>query len=210
MKCFLLSIFITCVAITTIFSQKEKPAYKYISSSEDTRKDEFPDLVKLVKVGKLENDFVIEATDKSFKLEPNKQFIPKSFTNGYVNVSQEGIKKKFKDSKGTKIKVHYNFEVDNPEYNAQDSIGKLKPKKIRETGDMYGIIEFNKVWEECSDQPNTRAYYINISPEQIEKAKGGKINTIYEYYKCKVPFPGEKLKENTFTSFVLWLSDIEF
>jgi hypothetical protein len=197
---------------TSLDAQKEKKAkaYKYEKDVEDTRKDDFPDLVSYPKVGKLENNFSIEAVDKSFVLEGGKQFIPEFYTNGYAKPTQKGMSKNFKRSKGKKVRLNYSFDVPNPEYNPLDSIASLKPKTVKEEGFMYGVLEFNKVWDECSDQPNTRAYLINITPQQIEAAKGGSVSVVYEYYDCKVPFPDEKTKKNRFTSFVLWLSDIEF
>lgn len=210
MKLFIFILTCSMIFATSAIGQKPKKAFKYANDTEDLRKDSFPDMVTFPKVGRNDNTFAIEAVDKSFVLKPNEQFVPKFYTNGYVNPTKDGMTKKFKNSKGTKVRIKYNFEVPNPEYKPDDEIAKNLPKTKKETGDMYGLIEFNKVWDECSALPNTRAYYINLTKDQIDAAKGGKVNVVWELYSCSVPFPNEKPKANTFTSFVLWLSDVEF
>lgn len=80
-----------------------------------------------------------------------------------------------------------------------------KVRYVTET--LYGLLEFNTIHDVCSNEPTTRAYYISIPENYIQSAKGGNISVVYEYYQCE-PVPGKG--KNKYTSWVLWLSDIEF
>ncbi|MCB0747545.1 MAG: hypothetical protein KDC90_08780 [Ignavibacteriae bacterium] len=193
------------------FAQKQKLKASAIPKEPntlDTRKNDFPDLVSDVKIGKLADNITIEAIDGSFVLKPGEQFKPKSYTLGYSKPNKD-LYKRFKNSEGTKVRIKYGYEVDDPDF-VPEKDSKEAPKKIKKTADLYGIIEFNKVWDACSDLPVARTYFINIPESSFQAALGGSISVYYEVYDCTVPFPEEKPSKTQYTSLVIFLSDIEF
>ncbi len=204
--------FLICVSLMLtgiLFGQKPKPsAVPKEPNTLDTRKNDFPELVSDVKIGKLADNITIEAIDGSFVLKPGEQFKPKSYTVGYSK-PDKNLTKKFKNSEGTKVRIKYGYEVDDPDF-VPTKESKEPAKKIKKTADLYGIIEFNRVWDECSDLPVTRAYLINIPESTFQAALGGRVSSYCDVYECAVPFPGEKPAKTQYTSFVIFLSDIEF
>lgn len=202
--------FLCSSIITSVSAQKLVKPPKQDDNTEDLRKAEFPDFVTEVKNGKVSDNIknlTITAIDGSFVLKAGEGFTPKKFTNGWYNPGGQEFTKLWKKSKGQKVRIDYGYEIPHPD---QEKNPDKQLEKIKKEGSLYGIIEFNKVWDECSDQPQTRAYYIDLPPKIIEAAKGGRISVQYDYYKCKHSLPGEKPTSATYTSYVIWLSDIEF
>lgn len=189
------------------------------------------------KNGRLMDSLTIVAMDGSFVLESGKPFKPTFYTPGWVNPNSEFVKAFKKSTKGRKVKLVIKRNI--AEYedgkpitttspsstptqgssaldkflttpkptstSTTDPNKKIKYRQVTET--LYGLLEFNSVHEACSNEPTTRAYYISIPQNYIESAKGGNISVIYEYYQCE-PIAGKG--KNKYTSWVLWLSDIEF
>jgi hypothetical protein len=207
-KIFYFFTFTLCISASLFAQKKEiKKAPKILPNSVDVRKTEFPELTSEVKSGKMADDYTITAIDGSFVLKAGQPFKPKKYTNGYANPKNSEFTRVFKKSEGTKVRIDYGYEIDDPNQEKK----KDEPiKKIKKTGQLYGIIEFNKVWNECSDLPTTRAYFIDIPKTTIDEAKGGNISVHYDLYTCAPIFPDEKPQKTVYTSFVIWLSDIEF
>lgn len=80
---------------------------------------------------------------------------------------------------------------------------------------FYGVLSFNKVYQECAGDPSARSYFIRIPETYVSNALGGNISVVYEYYEC-APRLGSKqvrdytTKKSRYTSWVLWISDISF
>lgn len=190
--------------------------------------------------GRLMDSLSIVAMDGSFVLESGKPFKPTFYTPGWVNPNSEFVKAFKKSTKGRKVKLVIKRNIAEYEdgkpvvtsspsstptqgssaldkflstttkpsttgSSSTDPNKKIRYRQVTET--LYGLLEFNTVHDACSNEPTTRAYYISIPPNYIESAKGGNISVIYEYYQCE-PVPGKG--KNKYTSWVLWLSDIEF
>lgn len=182
----------------------------------DKMKELEPDIISEVRIGKIVSNLKIEALDGSFTLTKDKQFRPTEYTIGYKNPG-EGFTRMFKKSKGTKVKIDYELDVEEEKINAK---GDTVMVKVKKDGFIYGILEFNYVYDECSDFPVTRNYNIDIPYETIVNAMDGKISAAYEYYTCshKVPRyrngkkkPGKtSVVENSYTTWVIFLSDIPF
>lgn len=183
----------------------------------DEMKELEPDLVSEVRIGKIVSNLKIEALDGSFTLTKDKQFRPTKYTVGYKNPGS-GFTKMFKKSEGIKVKIDYELDVDEETINAK---GDTVLTKVKKEGLIYGILEFNYVYDECSDLPVTRNYNIDIPYETIVNAMDGKISAAYEYYECSHEVPkynkkGQKKAgktttvKNEYTTWVVFLSDIAF
>lgn len=168
------------------------------------------------KNGRLMDSLTIEAMDGSFVLESGKAFKPTFYTPGWVNPNKDFVKAFKYSTKGRKVKLVMKRNVkyfEDQQKVEKDFTGKEvtktvkveKTKTVTET--LYGLLEFNTVHDICSNEPTTRAYYISIPDNYIQSAKGGNISVIYEFYQCE---PIAKIGKQKYTSWVLWLSDIEF
>lgn len=148
----------------------------------DEMKGSNPGLLTDVKIGKMEANVTIR-TESGTVFSGGSTFTPKKFANGWINPGN-GFTKKWKESGGEKVTIS-------------------RPGKP----DMYGILEFSKVYSECSDLPATRSYYVRIPESYFTAAQGGNISSIYEYYACK---PTEDSKKENYTTWALWISDVPF
>ena len=182
----------------------------------DKMKELEPDIISEVRIGKVVSDLKIEALDGSFTLTKDKQFRPTEYTVGYVNPGS-GFTKMFKKSKGKKVKIDYTYDVDETQIVGKDTI----TVQVKKDGYIYGILEFNYVYDECADLPVTRNYNIEVPYQTIINAMDGKISAAYEYYTCTHTVPKYNSKgikkegktkkvTNRYTSWVLFLSDIPF
>lgn len=218
----------------------EKIALEYfkknISGTQKIKKQSFeqiknvPDPLQLLsnvqlsepKYGRLMDSLTIVAMDGSFVIESGKTFKPPFYTPGWINPNSDFVKAFKQSTNGIKVKVIikrslylYENEITNaltrgfkPQLTSTTPTDSTKRIRYRqETEVLYGLLEFNTVHDACSNEPNTRAYYISIPPSYTQAAKGGNISVMYEYYRCK---PMGSKEENKYTSWVLWLSDIEF
>lgn len=145
-------------------------------------------LLVTVDRGKMQDSITIQAIDGSFTFNAGQVFNPRYYaSSAWINPGK-GITKRFKDSKGVKVKL-----------TGTDSSLKA--------GEIYGLLELSDVYNNCNDQPSSRSYYIQIPDQYIKNARGGNISVVYEYYDCQ---PTSDSKNATYTSWVLWLSDIPF
>lgn len=167
----------------------------------DTIKSQYPEIAELVRVGKVADNLKITAIDGSFTLTGGQTFKPSFFSDGWRKPGK-GFAKKWSESNGKKVKIDYDYDVEDPEEEG---------KKINKKGEMFGILEFNRVYSECASLPVARSYYIQIPYSNIENALGGKISMFYEIYECQPTIPGRgKAKRENYTSWVIWLSDVPF
>lgn len=149
----------------------------------DEMKSSNPELVTDVKLGKLQSGITIR-TESGKVISGGNTFTPTKFSNGWVNPGN-GFTKKWRESTGEKVTIS-------------------RPGKP----EMHGILEFSRVYKNCSDQPATRSYYIKIPESFFTDAQGGNITSLYEYYSCK-PEHEDGKKEN-YTTWALWISDVPF
>lgn len=163
-------------------NKMKQPRARKNSNQYDSLKVISPALVAEVSLGKVEKGISIILQDGAI-LEGGQTFSPSRFTDGWMNPAS-GFTKMFKHSKGERVKI-------------------LRDGKK----DLYGLLEFNKVYIECNDVPSTRAYYIKIPEQFLEQAEGGNLAVVYEYYECK---PTEDSGSNKYTTWALWISDIPF
>ena len=116
------------------------------------------------------------------------------------------------------MKIDYEYDIDEEEITSE---GDTIMVKVKKEGFVYGILEFNYVYDQCADLPVTRNYNIEIPYETIVNAMDGKISAAYEYYSCthEVPRYNKKWEKksgktskitNDYTSWVIFLSDIPF
>jgi hypothetical protein len=68
--------------------------------------------------------------------------------------------------------------------------------------ELYGVLEFSDVYEECQTTASARSYYITIPDKYIDDAQGGRISVVYEYYSCS--------RGSDIPTWILWLSDAPF
>ncbi|MFC5413168.1 hypothetical protein ACFPMF_27855 [Larkinella bovis] len=173
------------------------------------------------KMGRLVDSISIEAVDKSFVIAKGETFKMDKLgieqRAGWVNPSSN-FSKVFNKSDGIPVKIIVSRKI--PEYEetivkeknvltgkeVDKPVKKLKGYKGRDDI-FYGLLEFNKVHEICNNDPATRAYFISIPPKYLDAARGGNISVVYEYYNCT---PVRKKGANNYTTWVLWISDIEF
>lgn len=155
---------------------------KSYQNTMDSLKMNSPELVTKVKNGKLQEGVTIKFNSGK-TLRGGEIFQPSEYTHGWINPSN-GFTNLFKDSKGQKV-------------------------TIQRTGkpDMYGILEFNEVYESCSTLPATRSYYIRIPESYFNDAQGGNITSLYEYYECE---PTAESGKNYYTTWAIWISDVPF
>ena len=172
------------------------------------------------KMGRLVDSISIEAIDKSFIIKKGETFRMDKLgieqRAGWVNPSSD-FSKSFNKSDGTPVKIIISRRI--PEYEtimekSTNLAGKEVEKPVKKlkgyTGRddiFYGLLEFNKVHEICNSDPATRAYFISIPQKYLDAARGGNISVVYEYYNCT---PVKKKGANNYTTWVLWISDIEF
>ena len=201
---------------------------KTINNQQDTLQRDGIVKVFEPKNGRLMDSLTIQAMDGSFILQSGKPFKPTFYTPGWVNPNADFVKAFKYSTKGRKVKITIKRAI--KEYEGQASTPTTAPTTTSKTIDnflnkqteskdtrafkikyitevLYGLLEFNTVHEACSNEPTTRAYYLSIPENYIQSAKGGNISVVYEYYQCE-PIVGKG--KNKYTSWVLWLSDIEF
>lgn len=177
--------FFSCTVLKQAIPESDPNMFKKQSSlnQADEMKSSNPELVTEVKLGKLQNGITIR-TESGKVITGGGTFTPTKFSNGWINPG-DGFTKRWRESTGEKVTIS-------------------RPGK----DEMYGILEFSKVYKNCSDQPATRSYYIKIPESFFTDAQGGNITCLYEYYSCKPEYEGAK-KEN-FTTWSLWISDVPF
>ena len=176
----------------------------------DTVKIERQNLVKEVNKGKIGKNFEIEFLDGQPTIYPGSDFDPRDygFTEGWVN-PMDGFSEKYIESiektNSHKVKIK-----------RRDKEGKKLPT-------LYGILEFNTVYTECSGLPVARSYAINIPRDYFTSAEAGNNTVLYEYYKCRpvkevAIYPKKKKKkkqkivqlpEELYTTWVLWMFNTE-
>ncbi len=176
------------------------------------------------KMGKMVDSISIEAMDKSFYIKKGETFKMDKLgieqKAGWVNPSSN-FSKSFRFSDGIPVKIIISkkepiyeerieqkptVQFGGKEVMKDVTIKTLKGYKGRDDI-FYGLLEFNKVHDICSSDPATRAYFISIPEKYLTAARGGNISVVYEYYNCE---PIKKKGRNNYTTWVLWLSDIEF
>lgn len=177
---------------------------------------------KIVKVAG--SEYTIESIAKNpkwnFSTEADKAS-PPATTIGFVNPNKSLLTKYGKND-GEKVKItrFHNkpiTETRTVETGVIDPITKKPVTKqetfikstVREKEVYYGILEFHNIHIESKEDVTARAYYINIPDKYFEEAKGGNIAVIYEYYECKAG-SSKFAPSKKYTSWVLWLSDIQF
>lgn len=175
------------------------------------------------KMGRLVDSIAIEAIDKSFIIKKGETFkmdkLGVEQRAGWVNPSSE-FSKAFRKSDGTPVKIIISRKIPIFEEKSitekkmilgveKDVTRKEKILKGYQGRDdiFFGLLEFNKVHDVCSSDPATRAYFISIPQKYLDAARGGNISVVYEYYNCE---PVRKKGKNNYTTWVLWISDIEF
>lgn len=173
------------------------------------------------KMGRLVDSISIEAIDKSFVIKKGETFKMDKLgieqRAGWVNPSSD-FSKAFNKSDGIPVKIIISRKIPEYEVTMEKSTNPLTNKETEKpvkklkgyTGRddiFYGLLEFNKVHEICNSDPATRAYFISIPQKYLDAARGGNISVVYEYYNCT---PVKKKGANNYTTWVLWISDIEF
>lgn len=203
--------------IINLFSKKKKTDIK------DTLLITGASLAYKPKMGKLVDSISIEAIDKSFVIKKGETFKIEKLgleqKAGWVNPS-DNFSKSFRFSDGVPVKIIISRKKpiyeETREKVKKMVLGKEKEEEIvRKTLKgyegkdeiFYGLLEFNKVHDLCSSDPATRAYFISIPEKYLAAARGGNISVVYEFYTCE---PFKKKGKNNYTTWVLWLSDIEF
>lgn len=177
----------------------------------DTVKIERQDLIKEVNSGKIGQNFEIEFFDGQPTIRSGSKFDPRDygFTEGWVN-PVDGFSEKYIESlektNTHKVKI------------------KRKTKEGKTLPTLYGILEFNKVYKECSGLPVARSYAINIPRDFFSSAEAGNNTVLYEYYECRPVkeievYPTKKKKkkkkkivqlpEEYYTTWVLWMFSTE-
>lgn len=188
----------------TLLLQETSPAYK-------------------PKMGRLVDSISIEAIDKSFVIKKGETFKMDKLgieqRAGWVNPSSN-FSKAFKASDGIPVRIIISRKI--PIYEEKKVTEKKmilgKEKDVESTVKtlkgytgrddiFFGLLEFNKVHDVCSSDPATRAYFISIPQKYLDAARGGNISVVYEYYSCQ---PVKKKGTNNYTTWALWISDIEF
>lgn len=182
---------------------------------------------KIVKVASSGSHFIIEAVAKNkdweFSTSDEKTKSPPLTTVGWVNPNKSLLTKYSTSGNGDGMKVKITRTYDKPitetktvdtgiidfvtkkPVTKQETVLKSSSSK---TEVYYGILEFHKIHNESKEDVTARAYYINIPDKYFEDAKNGNIAVLYEYYECKA---GSKFAPSKkYTSWVLWLSDIQF
>jgi hypothetical protein len=221
-----ITILISIFTINTVYCQTTEDIIKIFQKKKkadikDTLLITGASLAYKPKMGKLVDSISIEGS--SFKIKPGETFKMDKLgieqKAGWVNPSAN-FSKSFKYSDGEPVKIVITRQV--PEYEnvvvkeTKTVYGKEVTKETptrRVKGYksvpeiFYGLLEFNKVHEACSSDPATRAYFISIPEKYLAAARGGNISVVYEYYTCE---PFKKKGKNNYTTWVLWLSDIEF
>ena len=171
------------------------------------------------KMGRLVDSIAIEAMDKSFIIKKGETFKMDKLgieqKAGWLNPSDD-FSKSFRFSDGIPVKIIISrkipiFEEKMVKKTTRDGVREEPERTIKGYSGRddiyYGLLEFNKVHESCSSDPATRAYFISIPEKYIKAAQGGNISVVYEYYNCE---PIKKKGKNNYTTWVLWISDIEF
>lgn len=184
--CFLITLiagllFTGCETIKGVMPTAPTSAKK--SNLVDTIKIQNPELITEVKIGKMQEGISIVFADGT-SIAGGNTFTVKDFTPGWINPGN-GFTSLFGQSKGKKCTI-----------------------KRAGKSDLYGVMEFSKVYKACSSLPATRSYFINIPESYLTDATGGNITAVYEYYTCKPPI--EDGKTERFTTWALWLSDVPF
>lgn len=178
------------------------------------------------KMGRMVDSIAIEAIDKSFVIAKGETFKMDKLgieqRAGWVNPSSD-FSKAFNKSDGIPVKIIVSRKIPIIEEKVvtekkADPFNKGKERDVTKTEKVvkgykgrddifYGLLEFNKVHEVCNNDPATRAYFISIPQKYLDAARGGNISVVYEYYSCT---PVKKKGTNNYTTWVLWISDIEF
>jgi len=172
-----------CGSIKEILPTNRPSASAKRSNLIDSTKILHPELITDVRIGKMQDDISIVFEDGT-RIDSGQTFTVADYSPGFVNPGN-GFTELFSQSSGKKCTL-----------------------KRRGKSDLYGIMEFSKVYKNCASLPATRSYYIKIPDSYLADATGGNITAVYEYYQCEPPL--EDVRKGYYTTWSLWISDVPF
>ena len=87
---------------------------------------------------------------------------------------------------------------------------KVKIQTPYQSEPIYGVLELAEIFTPYKGKtPATRSYYIQIPQSYVQSIKGGNVSVMFESYVCKPGFYSQTAtKEYTYSSWVLWISDV--